>query len=806
VIINKNNELLKTISMNKKIFLFSLALAVLLSAVGVQAQVHIGSLTEPKATLEVTDNATDATAPGIIAPRLTLANLQAADAKYTADQKGAIVYVDNATGTPAGKTVNVTAIGYYYFDGAVWQRLQNSPEPWNVSGTTTPATSNTQNIYQAGRVGIVNSNTPVAKRVFNGPLTIINNNGANADDDVYLYSYSTSGANQAAVMLNHSRGTIDAPENSQSGDILGSLVFRGQINGGQTFLSQIRANYLGDGTTNRSNLQFFTSGAPQMTIDSVGNVGIGSSPVAKLDIYAGANPGKGFKMRDGTQGAGRVLTSDANGVGTWTTPQSANDSINKYAWKLSGNAVASGDFLGTTNAQPLILKVNNDTAGIIRHNSPYTTAIGYQAAEKSTGSDNTAFGYNALLTNTSGQGNTAAGANALKLNTTGSWNTALGEYAMQNNTTGNNNTALGQRALESNTTGGGNIAVGLSTLAKSTTGGGNVAIGEYAIENNTTGSDNVGIGHYVMRQNTVGQGNTAVGEQAMRYNTEGNGNTALGRLVLVNNTTGNNNTAAGFSALSANTSGDRNIGIGPWALHGNISGPDNIGIGTYALNTITNSANNIAFGYGAGSQLVSGDHNTFINYNNNYYFNGVFAGLKKGYDNILIHAAPKDTVASHQLKIGGYFTGQSIAHIGEDNYDSSAASDYRLGVFGNPHATTMFYVNGSAGGTGAWINASDRRLKESIKPLDYGLQQVLELQPVRYTFKKEPGVERVGFVAQDVRSVVPEVVTGTEGDIEKGETLGVGYAELVPVLVKAIQEQQKTIEELKARIEALEAE
>ena len=109
--------------MRQKI-IFTLAIF-LASVLCVNAQVTIGADTDPKATLEVVGDAADATVvDGVIAPRISLAELQAKNAVYTSSQEGVIVYVsDITTGspTPAGKTVNVTAVGYYYFDGAVWQ-------------------------------------------------------------------------------------------------------------------------------------------------------------------------------------------------------------------------------------------------------------------------------------------------------------------------------------------------------------------------------------------------------------------------------------------------------------------------------------------------------------------------------------------------------------------------------------------------------------------------------------------------------------------------------------------------------------
>jgi len=103
-----------------------------------------------------------------------------------------------------------------------------------------------------------------------------------------------------------------------------------------------------------------------------------------------------------------------------------------------------------------------------------------------------------------------------------------------------------------------------------------------------------------------------------------------------------------------------------------------------------------------------------------------------------------------------------------------------------------------------WVNASDSRLKRDIKPMtNYGLSTVMQLKPVTYFFNADKtNHPEVGFIAQDVQKIVPEVVSGTEGDISKGETLGLSYGNLVPVLTKAIQEQQSTIQKQQTAIEA----
>ena len=102
------------------------------------------------------------------------------------------------------------------------------------------------------------------------------------------------------------------------------------------------------------------------------------------------------------------------------------------------------------------------------------------------------------------------------------------------------------------------------------------------------------------------------------------------------------------------------------------------------------------------------------------------------------------------------------------------------------------------------IQTSDRRLKESIEASPYGLDEVMELRPVSYSWKDQPGQGRnVGLIAQEVQPLIPEAVH--VGDDER-QTLGLNYADLVPVLAKAIQEQQEIIEQQREQLAKHEAE
>lgn len=109
---------------------------------------------------------------------------------------------------------------------------------------------------------------------------------------------------------------------------------------------------------------------------------------------------------------------------------------------------------------------------------------------------------------------------------------------------------------------------------------------------------------------------------------------------------------------------------------------------------------------------------------------------------------------------------------------------------------------GTATGTVVGTQTSDERVK-NIKPgpFNYGLSDILALTPVEYELKDELGVNKLGFTAQQTQPIIPEAVYNT-GDAIPGEDptlpkLGMDYSQIIPVLVKAVQE-------LAARVESLE--
>jgi ABC-type Fe3+ transport system substrate-binding protein len=103
---------------------------------------------------------------------------------------------------------------------------------------------------------------------------------------------------------------------------------------------------------------------------------------------------------------------------------------------------------------------------------------------------------------------------------------------------------------------------------------------------------------------------------------------------------------------------------------------------------------------------------------------------------------------------------------------------------------------------------SDARTKENIVNATDGLDVVNALRPVRFDFKEGFGNDKknqLGFIAQEIEQVFPDAVDiWDESDDPENPYKSVGTTSLIPVLVKAIQEQQTLINQLTTRLNALE--
>jgi hypothetical protein len=118
-------------------------------------------------------------------------------------------------------------------------------------------------------------------------------------------------------------------------------------------------------------------------------------------------------------------------------------------------------------------------------------------------------------------------------------------------------------------------------------------------------------------------------------------------------------------------------------------------------------------------------------------------------------------------------------------------------------------IIGSVAGDGAggiqYNTTSDRRLKTDIRTFGHGLPLLMQMRPAIYQRKSKPGLDEIGFIAQEMYDVFPQIVTGTP-DQPVDNPMMVDYGRLTPVLVAAIQEQQHILDQQKDEIAALKKE
>lgn len=110
------------------------------------------------------------------------------------------------------------------------------------------------------------------------------------------------------------------------------------------------------------------------------------------------------------------------------------------------------------------------------------------------------------------------------------------------------------------------------------------------------------------------------------------------------------------------------------------------------------------------------------------------------------------------------------------------------------------------GSTTAYGTSSDYRLKENVQPMINALSKIAALKPCTYVWKSTDEVGE-GFIAHELQEVCPDAVTGEKDEVNEDGSIkpqGIDTSFLVATLTAAIQEQQAMIEELKAKVAALE--
>lgn len=695
--------------------------------------------------------------------------------------------------------------------------------------STTTGGNNTFVGQQTGDANTTGSNnTAIGRNANFGANNLTNATAigalARVDTNNSLVLGSISGVNGATSSVNVGIG-ITTPQShlhlNTIAEALTKLQFTNAVTGTTALDGLIVANSIsGNGEAGIVNFEdanmYLESGinGAQITVGKNGNIGIGAFDFTNLPLDKLHVEGN-IRMVDGNQAAGRVLTSDANGRATWQNTTAS-------AWGLLGNAGtnATTNFLGTTDNVDLVFRRNNTLSGRIGLTN---TFFGNSSGLVNTGDYNTFIGERAGFANATGDHNTFIGRLAGANGTFGNDNSYLGYGAGLNNT-GNSNLILGAFASQ-NTTGSFNVFVGNQSGGNNTTGARNTLLGFNSDlgANNLTNATAIGNLAQVDTSNSIVLGsingvngslvstNVGIGTTTPLHKLDIKDNstsTTIGQLYLEQEGTGDalihiGNTGARHFNLGLDTSADSfKIGTSPTTATAvttgtlmTIQATGEVGIGTATpaeklhvsgpAGLTTVRIGNTSTSGATSNVALDFFRNTGINTDWRIYNIG---------PNLTIGSSSDDLATVNDLY---QFLGARFMPMNDGTQSLGQAAN---------RWNTVFATNGT-------INTSDRREKKEIQPLTYGLQQLMQLKPVTFRWNNnqiDNNSKHLGFIAQDLQEVIPEVVVdsqwvggeeGTPKTWQKAPLLGVNYAEVLPVLVKSIQEQQTIIEKQQKEIE-----
>ena len=340
-----------------------------------------------------------------------------------------------------------------------------------------------------------------------------------------------------------------------------------------------------------------------------------------------------------------------------------------------------------------------------------------------------------------------------------STNSAVGDFAvaMGYDTTadGNSSTAMGYQ-----TTAGGNSSTAMGILTE--------AAGPYS----------TAIGYDT---NADGENSTAMGLATIAG---GYCSTAMGRLTTAG---GSYSTAMGYYSIA---NGARSTAMG-W-------GAETIGYDSIALGYYTTAGGDYSVAMGQ-STTAGGGRSTAMGYDTTADgISSTAMGHSTTASGFLSTAMGRGIEAAGDYSVAIALSDQTDVIVTQDNTMAIMGGNVGIGTTSPSHT---LHVVGNIAYTGSIYEVSDRRLKENISPLENSVEKLSCLKGIYFNNKGDSLDKReVGVIAQDVEKVLPELVS-----MDKQGYKSVDYTKLSAVLIEAVKEQQKQIENLQSEVKALKA-
>ena len=546
------------------------------------------------------------------------------------------------------------------------------------------------------------------------------------------------------------------------------------------------------GSDSNTQVLFVQSNATAMTISTDKYLGIGtSSPATNLHV----------KTTAGNHG----IEIESDSAAVLTFDHAGNDEgriLFNEADTTEGSIIYT-----STGTDTMQFKVGSNA---LRFKIDENSRI--SLSNNDTGTSSTVFGYLAGMPGSSNAlGNVfigqEAGENVGSSDTDG--NVMIGYRAGRGTFTDatDHNVGIGYTALNVLTSGHGNVAMGSGAGIAIQDAESNVAIGRNALGQVVSSNQSIAIGFNSGYGLTTGANNTVIGAEALYNSADIDRAVVIGKNALYagNATSGADGTIAiGYDAARALTSGGQNIAIGYEALHDCTTGRRNTVIGYQAADTLTaGSDDNTAVGYAA---LGAGNHDT--THQNSCFGYGAGDTITTGSNNTCLGSQANVSASG---AVGQIAIGQAVT--------CTADNTATLGIGSN---TASLGLDGS---DTSWAAASsDKRLKENIETSSAGLDVINDLRPVTYNWKKAKDVDNGmpqykdseepvlgleygetlhGFIAQEVKEVVDNHSSLKEGfkmwKLKDDGTQTVADGNLIPILVKAVQELTAKVEELEKK-------
>jgi trimeric autotransporter adhesin len=767
-----------------------------------------GSLPDNSAMLDI-----KSTEKGMLVPRMTTTQRTA-----IASPAAGLLVFDNTTNS------------FWFYNGSSWTNLTAS------GGTGWLLTGNTATDTSVNFIGTTD-NMPLYFKINNSKVGVLSN-------DNVLIGKGAGNSTTSTGIIAIGRGTLSKNTDRIAITAIGDSAL---YNNGTGASGSLNGNY--NTAVGTKSLKYNTTGYDNVSVGDyslyknttgIDNTAVGSDAMgANQAGYQNAAFGSSALVynQSGANNTAVGFASSRSGI-------SGNNNTSAGIFSLFNNVT------GNNNVAIGAMALRNQL------NISSTVAVGDSSLFNNSGAQNTAVGSKALLANTTGDWNTALGFNSLYSNTTGHNNTGLGTQSLNFNTTGWNNTASGTRSLYSNQTGSQNTASGINALYSNTTADNNTATGFNSLYSNNTGTGNTANGMVSLFSNTTGSSNTADGSQSLLINSSGEGNTASGFASLYSNQTGSFNTANGYNSLDINTTGFGNTSMGSVSLHSNSIGDYNTALGYAAdvnqgnlsnataigararvdasnsmvlgsVYNINGSGSNVNVGIGTTTPAAALDVRRDPNNNGSSYATAYFAGttnishfnfginqdtyIRGGLagSNVIINditngktgVGTSSPITTFHIKMlytvnpDGLMLERDVADKWITGVDF--ADDYSFYIYNGSYYPYRGYIDHVSGN---YYAVSDISLKEDVQSLAGSemLSKVMMLNPAKYHFKDAGNQSYYfGFISQEVENIFPEFVGDKEG------VKMMNYTSFIPILTKAMQEQQAMIEDLKSKNDEL---